>query len=481
MPPKQTPFQTVVEASWDAIKLPYNLAWMVVFQPINIIMWIVLDKIGNREIWGLKWLPEKKWFKESVNYGKEFRTVLTDYYNWPKSASKGGGSSCKFCPKKAEWSCIECGKRMCPQCTYNQHAPDTNTVGHSIEEILKKTEVKGVHVVSELLPELTLLLFVFHLVFRVTLVSDDYLSTQVVCPIVNGMRSVTATVDANVFFYYKNSFAGWCDTEDSFMRFLLDFWVRTIVTESDNTALVFQNLFNALLFDVILMVTVVPVFSYVYAFLLDLIYQLECYIPQSETTDLLQAYAKKIDMTGWLLRETKPRRRAEKDFIEGMKYEWSRLTRRLNYYSACCTGSLKKITWNVLRAVFALRLICINLNVAWIIRGVLRLIPFVGGFIDADKVRFAGASKTIVTEPILRKLAWTAGSLLQKFIGILPGWVYKVSFAWFCVILVVIALNSVLISKIIESRKRLKKEWANGGMKEALQFRETKTLQERPA
>jgi hypothetical protein len=293
---------------------------------------------------------------------------------------------------------------------------------------------------------------------------------------VNGMRSVTATVDANVFFYYKNSFAGWCDTEDSFMRFILDFWVRTIVTDSDNTALVFQNLFNAFLFDVILTVTVVPAFSYVYGILLNIIYQLEAYIPRSEATDKLEAFGRRIDMTGWLLKETKPRRRAEKDFIEGLMYNWSRVTRRLNYYSSQCSKSLKNITWKCLKTVLVLRLVCINLNVGWIIREVLGWVPFVGSYVEADRKRFEAASARIVTEPLLRKLAWTAASLGQQFVGVLPVWFFKVSFVWFFVIVAYATLNSFLISKIVMDRRRLKKEWDNGGMVEALQFGEKKVL-----
>lgn len=480
---------TIFGAAWAAVLLPYNMAWMVVFEPMHLIMWIIVEKIGGKEIWGADRLMKNKNMATLVKWTKEFRGVLCDYYGWPKIASGGGSPKCKFCSNKAKWWCVDCNKKMCPQCTYNQHTAGTSTASHSIEEIVTGKEKKGVHFLTPVLPELMFVFVVSYAFLRVNLLRDDYLSTQVVCPLVNAMRGATATLDANIFYYYKSSFATWCDVEDSFMRFILDFWVRTIVTGTDDTVLVFQNFPKAMLFDVILMAAAVPVFSVMYAILLAVIYQLECQIPSDFV--YLEEYAQKLAVSGQILSflgiggadgnfppETKPRKRDDGDTIEGLKYKRARLFRRWDYYYHSSLDTLRQMAWQLLMGILVARLVCIWIDVLPLfLRGICRVFCL-GGFIDADQVRFAGATSNVLSEPVIRKAVKIALSIGKSIVLSMPSVVAHASLVWAILIIIAVIINYFIISAIIMDRRRFQQKWSKeGGMEKALTFGQEKTLQ----
>lgn len=487
MPAKKGGSMTAFDAIQTVVKLPFNLAWMVVFEPLHLIMWIIVEKIGNKEIWGAEKLMADKNGKMAVlvKFTKDFRGVLNDYYSWPKIAS-ANFEKCKFCSKKGTWWCVDCSKRMCDQCAYIQHAPGTSPATHSVEEIVKAKDKKGVHFITPVLPHLMFLFVLGYALFRATLLSDNYLSTQVVCPVVNGMRGFTATIDANVFYHYKTSFATWCDYEDSFMRFILDLWVRTLVTESDNTALVFQNFPKAFLFELALTAAVVPVFSTIYAVLLALIYQLECMIPREDHLVKFEMYAEKVlDFTsvigvsaGNVPPETKRREKPMQDSIEGYRYRRARLTRRFNYYYASSMATLTSMAWQLLAGVLAARLALIWLDCAWIFRGILRVFCL-GGYIAADKVRFAGAATNVVSEPLIRKLASVVLSVCSAMLEYMPSIVRRLSFVWFLLILVAVAINFFIVKAIMKERRREElTSWMAAASKEGQNFGQKKTLKE---
>jgi len=469
------------------IKFPFSLGWRIVFEPAHLIMWIIVDKIGDGQIWGAKRLLLYPSVKKTIAYVKEFRAVLVDYYKWPKIPSPLW--RCKFCSKKAEWWCVECAKKMCPQCAYNQHAPGTLAMMHSVEEIVKEVDKIGVHFLSPILPELMFGFFAYWIIFSKTLLADDYLSSQAVCPAVDELRAISASVDATLFYYYKNMFFTWCDFEDSFMRFILDGWVRTLITGTDNTILVFQTFPKALLVDVVLMSTLCPILSVLYACLLTIVYTIESKIPRVGVLCEVEKYSEACASFGsWFGAgdatpfppETKWRNRPMWDIVEGFWYARQRCFKRLSYYFDSSLDGMKNAAWQLLMGSMVFRLACIWLNLAPLFRGILSLVGF-SSFIQSQQAKFSGAGSLIVNEPLLRSLASKAFSAAQPIIS--SSIFVKLSGVWAFFLVLAVIGNVYWVNYLVQARRKFFLGWfAEGGTQEtSLEFKQKLTLQKTPA
>ena len=75
----------------------------------------------------------------------------------------------------------------------------------------------------------------------------------------------------------------WCNMEDSFVGFMFDGWVRTVVTETDNTMLTMQTLSPVIMFNVVIIMVIVPLGSIVFAIVVGTLHQIESFIPRRFT------------------------------------------------------------------------------------------------------------------------------------------------------------------------------------------------------
>merc|ERR1712232_977192 len=107
----------------------------------------------------------------------------------------------------------------------------------------------------------------------------------------------------------------------------------------DNTALVFQTLPQAFLFNLALEYSIVPALAVAYAIVLNLCYQIECRIPPNDTLRALEKGAQFVNISSWVfgervfdLAETKPRRRPSQDVMDWLTYPYARKMRCLKYY-----------------------------------------------------------------------------------------------------------------------------------------------------
>jgi hypothetical protein len=258
------------------------------YYPTYWFLWFVVELIGGQKIPLIsKTLMEKKWIKDGVKFLKEFRGVLQQYLGMPGAAKPSG--NCKNCGQKAKFWCMDCSKKFCPQCALHQHPPGTSSEQHSIEELCDNWSRDGVHILSPILPEIMAVLASLWMFTYVPMFEENYLTRADMCPVVSSFRQASAYLDPHLFYWYKASFTSWCNYEDSFWKLLTDAWVRGIVTETDSSLLVFMNLPQALLFEVVVVIVMVPIISVMYALLLNVVLRSSC-------TSLIQISLDKLNL-----------------------------------------------------------------------------------------------------------------------------------------------------------------------------------------
>merc|ERR1712205_123209 len=112
---------------------PITMSLRVIFYPAHMVMFLIVNVIGSNikvakylekdqtiaykmprvyfftpflkradQSWNDK--SDPPWIMDAVQYVKEFRYVLNDYFAWPRV--KSAQWKCKKCKKPAEWWCI---------------------------------------------------------------------------------------------------------------------------------------------------------------------------------------------------------------------------------------------------------------------------------------------------------------------------------------------------------------------------------------
>lgn len=465
---------SLVGALTTLVKLPITLAWAVVFTPMHWVMWFIVDKLGEDDVIGAKWLKKKfKTLPSWIKWTKEFRTMLNEYYRWPRIANTQPWR-CKFCSNKGTHWCVDCNKKMCAQCAYCQHAPGSVAAYvHSVEEIVQKRERHGVHLLSPLLPVIIACWVLYNALFKVTLLDENYLTTQVICPSVNELREIASAADANVFLYFKSSFMNWCDVEDSFFRFLGDFWVRTIVTGTDDTILVLQQLPKALLFDVLLIKVVVPMVSIVYALVLGIVYSAEQIfprpkLPDDETTrkplllkleDLANSIASFASFgmgTAWshtkFPPETKWRLRPELDTLEGFYYWKARVSRYYSYYFASCLNCMQTGMWYIVMMTGVARVACVQFGLGSKIRSLFEMAE-VGHLIKDAQQKYGTEMNLFVNSSTISYSVSVLFQLAEVFVGTVPQFVKDLSYIWLILFVLTFFINCWIVQMFVKQRR----------------------------
>lgn len=453
----------------DLAMLPFTIVARLVFFPVDLAMWIIVDKLGDDKGGGWTFLARRclqnQKFVDISKYAKEFRYVLNDYARWPRVASPAW--RCKGCSGAGKYWCVDCGKKWCAKCCYHQHL-GTVAMGHSIEEIKTTWKHKGVHVISPILPEILVALCLLYGLFRIDFFGPDYLTTQISCPMVSQVRHVAGSVDTILFYHWKASFFSWCNSEDTFLRFVLDAWLRTIVTETDNTLLVFQTLPQAFLFNAVLMVCLCPLVSVLYAMLWNLVFFLESKIPRDdqsflgENLVLMESIVQTYSIAHCFglgnctpLPETHFRMRAPTDVLEGLKYRWERITRHFRWTYRHTLAGLQNFAYYLIAFSLAFRLTCIWLGIGPLLRLILSWTGF-GWLITAHEHQFGAAKRMLlISEPVLWNLLGTGKSTVSALV---PRRVKLLCFVWVVLCGVFIAAACWVFDKILRQRRSF---WIN--------------------
>ncbi|CAJ1443633.1 unnamed protein product, partial [Effrenium voratum] len=184
-------------------------------------------------------------------------------YPWPACPAWSFMGYCSKCPGASAYWCVECDTRLCAGCAARLHHPGLYSEHHSVEPLEKrKTQVLGL-----LMSNLLVISFAVYMISSIS-IGPDYLSSADMCPVITKARSVAASVDSKVFYYYKADLTRYCNMEDSFYKFFLDGWVRGIVTSSDDTLLAATSAGPAYVMTTVLSVFLVPVAASIYAALM---------------------------------------------------------------------------------------------------------------------------------------------------------------------------------------------------------------------
>lgn len=451
-----------------------------------IFLWVVLDLVPLS-----KSLMERKRIKSYVKFFQEFRFVLMDYFYWqgPPSNPK----RCKTCFNTAKFWCVDCKKKFCPDCTARAHAPGTLTDLHSIEELTNNWTREGVHLLSPILPEVMMVLFVSYFVSTSHIFSEDYMTRVDICPVVTRGRNFVAHMDAHLFYYLKDQFTSWCNREDSFWKLLGDAWVRGVVTGTDSSLLVFMNLAPALLFEVVVTFIMVPVVVTVYATLLNIIYQVELILPQTDTLKRLERITNIFDITTYKYLgpatralqdmerkapETKRRKREATDIMDAFLYWKNRKLKYFRYFYDTTCASLSHFLWQVTMVVVWFRLTCVWFGLGPRVRALCSALGG-GGMIARHTLLFDGAGRLAWNDAHL----WHGVSRLPWLFALTPeSMVQSAAFMakiWFLLwMLLAVAIFGFTYCIAIQ-RQAFWKRWKEEGMRDkALNFTEPDEFEE---
>mmetsp|Transcript_67454 Transcript_67454/g.140955 ORF Transcript_67454/g.140955 Transcript_67454/m.140955 type:complete len:567 (+) Transcript_67454:180-1880(+) len=171
-------------------------------------------------------------------------------------------AKCVECTKPAVAYCVEQDKTYCNMCVGRLFIPPTKLTELSLEEIDTKHTValditKTIMYVTASAGMLS--------AFWMSGVTNEYFKGSSICPGLSVARQALVKFDTNVFYYYKQSLATYCDIEDSFWRLLMDGWVRGVVSGSDSLLLLASTLPMALMFKIAVSTFLRPIYATIYA------------------------------------------------------------------------------------------------------------------------------------------------------------------------------------------------------------------------
>jgi hypothetical protein len=370
------------------------------------------------------------------------------------------------------------------------HAPGSFCEQHSVEELTENWKREGVHLLSPILPEIIATLVFMRIFNNVNMISEDYLTRANMCPVVDIVRSYSAHLDPHFFYWYKASFNSWCNYEDSFWKLLIDTWVRGLVTETDSSLLVFVNLPQALLFEVVVVIIMVPIFSLIYALLLNLVYAIELSLPKTDNLQKIEHIISFFDITNAIgcsqmdssAPETKPRRRKATDFMDYWTYWVQRKTKYFNYFYNTAAQSMKHFAWQVTMALVSFRLICIWFGLGGYIRDLLAALGWQVKVATHQMWFQDAAGRMLLTENDLWGVASWFSGIAQYLITKVPEPIMQSSWcflkmlcvAWTFVAIAIISFSVV----IVKQRRAFNEDWKAGDRDVALAFLQDNCMEE---
>lgn len=293
-----------------------------------------------------------------------------------KMAPKAKSVKCTNCKVDADVYCVDCNRELCIFCTTLLHHPTTKLEKHSLEDIVKEDARPEVKIISPILLELILVSGAVFF-FSGTGISPEYFSGESYCPGVGRVRYWIARFDANVFFFLKNEFAQYCDCEDSYWRFFMDTWIRSVLTNTDSWILLLASFLKALMVEEFLRIIVTPVVAYLYAILAYFVRSVEYWVhnifyehfesqshPVTKVLDRVSRVvqslrvADKLGLEAKLAPPTYRRKRQATDVAEYVLYMWRRRFRLMEFYRAQAHAVCNLLLKFSLLAAFILRIVC---------------------------------------------------------------------------------------------------------------------------
>eukprot|EP00930_Biecheleria_cincta_P022757 TRINITY_DN16567_c0_g1_i1.p1 TRINITY_DN16567_c0_g1~~TRINITY_DN16567_c0_g1_i1.p1 ORF type:complete len:649 (-),score=88.32 TRINITY_DN16567_c0_g1_i1:113-1783(-) len=329
---------------------------------------------------------------------------------------------CDECGHGVSVWCVDCKKQLCPACASRLHQPGISTTEfHSVEEILFTEGRHGVRVITPLIG----LLFglfggwcIFDTVRR--RYNSDIMSTPEICPVASFIGPVLARIDSKLFYYMKGQLTQYCGTEDSLYRLFLDFWVRDIVTDTDDTLLLLLAAPQALLVLVTYNKVLVPLVTYPYGLLASIAHKLEANLYRSPTLQLLEKILSVVDVnrltgTAKLPLLTKWRRRGCRDTADRWEYFKERQTRYFKFYRSSLEQHMKHYLTTWVFGIIVVRLGFIwfrhltGLKFSVFLRTILSSVGL-EKMLQQQQDMFQGVTSDLVTTETLMGLSfWTMG------------------------------------------------------------------------
>lgn len=309
------------------------------------------------------------------------------------------------------------------------------------------------------------------------------------CPLVSLGRQFVASLDPHIFYWYKASFNSWCNAEDSFWKLPTDAWVRGIVTDTDSTLLVLMNLPQALLFEVVVVIVMVPIIAVMYAILVNVIWQIELCIPQTEFLETLETVSNMFDITTHAYigsassvledmdrkaPDTHPRRREATDFMDAATYWWSRKMKYLTYFYKTTAGAMRYFAWQVTMTVVCFRLACIWFGLGGYVRDLFSIVGFQTKIATHQMWFQDAAGRMLISEHHLWGTASSLPTIARAFLSVLPDSIMRsacmcgqlLAVAWFLTATAMFAFAYVIVNQ----RREFQDRWKAGGRDHALNF-----------
>mmetsp|Transcript_99592 Transcript_99592/g.281005 ORF Transcript_99592/g.281005 Transcript_99592/m.281005 type:complete len:489 (+) Transcript_99592:64-1530(+) len=443
----------------DVFLRPVRVAVRTVFYPVDwLLFWDVMT-------------PRVKRFGTVNTLVADVRCVLCDYFDYQASPTPAWlvRESCGFCPGTARFWCVECSERLCAACTARRHHPSSFAEQHSIEE-MKEEASEGMPLLSPLLPDVLLLLFVLSVVLKLDL-GPNYMFSVNVCPVVDMARSGLGYIDTKLMYYMKGSLATYCGIEDSFYKLFADGIIRNVVIDTDDTLLLISTWIPALLFQTVVVYIIVPISAVFYTSAMLVVTRIERCIPENDLTkrmlSVTQGFARwsTFQQRANVPPNTFPRSRDAKDVIELWLYWKGRVTRHVMYYYHGAIADITYVLKHFVGAMVLFRFFCIwtknvcGFNFGRVIRWVLSLFGL-RSFFARMQSTFEANATNILDDGVLLQSFW-------RLAGFTSGIVYQMPFIVRCLMTLLVLAPFVgawaLIFKILFQRREFNARWPHEG------------------
>lgn len=447
--------------------LPFTLMLRLVFYPVDFCMWILCDIVAaGKHPWlgTVAFTTKFPAVKKTANYVKEFRQVLIDYFFWPKwkNPRKTGSRKCLLCGVVAEFWCEDCKDQYCTKCGYMMHGPGTKKYGHSLEKI-KEEDERPIQFLSPLLPAFVILGFIYCCTVTI---QRDYLTSQVMCPNVSRIRGLLAWVEPSLYVHYKNTIFTMCDSEDTFLRYIYDTWVRGIVTGADNTFLVFNTFPKAFAFNFVIVYVLVPIFAVFGAIVQFAVYQIESMMGHDEILKTMETIAKQVKSwydfvfpdVSTTPPHTHPRMRRDEDSVEGFLYHCRRYFRWLRSFYDDTVFDLQKLVWEILIGSAIMRVAILWLGIGPLLRLVFRIILWPFGTFRNHYEWFNGRSSHLMDESTIWSLFHMVRRFASGMLRYLPHGLWMPTYMWIFIFLMFVGGMTTFCNYIVEERRQFAQE-----------------------
>jgi len=180
------------------------------------------------------------------------------------------------------------------------------------------------------------------------------------------VRTGIARVDSGAVHVIQNALHEACGVEDSFWRFYMDAWLRSIVTGTDSIVVLFASAFHVSFSDIAVVYIMIPVVSCAYALFFWLLHWFESHLPRTDYFKLLEMASQSINVVD-LIEDTPPvtlpRTDAATNPLDWFTYTIRRVSRVPRYFYVRISSKLEAfLYWSIVISL-SVRVTCIFFGV----------------------------------------------------------------------------------------------------------------------